>query len=139
MDDFERVYEVTQYHDQPLAGAADFHGRPHFFEREFDSVADEYSAIYQLSPISADLAALAMEHRDISRRWWSAYYDRRVPDAEHRALQEELPRYLELERIFSQSLKLDPSAVVKAKAAFRTEPSHEGTLLPPLQVKWDRP
>lgn len=34
---FERVYTVTDYHDGPRRGIADFNGKPHLFVSEFEN------------------------------------------------------------------------------------------------------
>lgn len=49
---YEPVFTISDYHDGPRRGIANFHGTPHFYDRLFDEKRAEYSDSYLLTPIN---------------------------------------------------------------------------------------
>jgi hypothetical protein len=60
-DHLDIVHTVTERYDGPVRGIAEFRGRPHYYERQFNAEADEWSEIYWLMPIDEETFRLAME------------------------------------------------------------------------------
>ena len=69
---YQRVHTVTKYYDGPREGIADFDGRPHAYEAQFDEETDEYTDIFLLSPVPTRLFELAVESWSIWGRKSSA-------------------------------------------------------------------
>src|SRR5690349_8375478 len=116
---FERVYTVTEYYDGPRGGVADFGGAPHVYRSLFLDVEDEYdSDRYELSPLSSDALALALEDWAIWERFESAYRTGQVTwsgvEEEWGALPDELARKRELLTLLKPVLVIDPAARVMA-------------------------
>jgi hypothetical protein len=59
--DFELVYFVLGYYDQPRDGIADFKGTLHRFACSFDQALDDYPEIYLLRPIGREALLLELE------------------------------------------------------------------------------
>jgi hypothetical protein len=66
---YEYVFTVTEYFDGPRKGIANYQGNPHFYECIFDEVKDDYSGVFQLTPLDSETLKLAMEDWEIWRRW----------------------------------------------------------------------
>jgi hypothetical protein len=77
---YEKVFTVTDYYDGPRQGVANFKGEPHFYDCIFDETRNDYSNLYQLTPVSPQVFDLAMEDWAIWERWESAFHaGSRVP------------------------------------------------------------
>ena len=59
--DYEKVYTISDYWDQPRSGAADFKGQPHSYECVFDEAEDDWSKVFILKPLDVETLKLAME------------------------------------------------------------------------------
>lgn len=135
---FERVHTMTDFYDGPRGGIADFEGRPHLYESEWDDFADEYAPTFRLSPVAPDLLALALEDWAIWERWWTAFHRGEARRDTHPALPEDRARHNELAQILRQRLKIDPQNCVRARATFRTAAGWDGNGLAPVEVEWKR-
>ena len=58
---WELVHTMTDYYDGPRKGIADFQGRPHLYESEWDHVVDDDLPAFRLSPIEPAVFSLAIE------------------------------------------------------------------------------
>jgi len=135
---FERVHTMTDYYDGPRGGIAEFEGVPHFYESECDESADNYASTFRLSPIAPDLLALALEHRAIWDRWWTAFHTGRATEETRPALPADRARHDELHEILKQRLKIDRRRYVRARGTFRTVHGWRGEGLAPTEVEWER-
>jgi hypothetical protein len=80
MAGFDIVHVVTGYYDGVLDGIADYMGGPHRFEIvSFDGAAGDR---YELTPLSEQAFAAAMEAWEIWQRWEVARRAGGVPDSE---------------------------------------------------------
>jgi hypothetical protein len=70
---FDTMYTMTDYYDGPRKGVANYHGVPHLYESCWADIKSE-SDVFMLTPISADVLALAQEDWDIWLRWSAAYH-----------------------------------------------------------------
>lgn len=138
---FDLVHTVTDYYDGPLEGIADYHGKPHFYDRIFNANEDEYSDIFWLTPIDDRTFALAMEEWAIWRRWQDAFHAGKVSIETHPALPPESLRHAELTSILKNGLVTDMTSAFKQMGRF--EPLGAVDLpkgvLRPLQVLWTAP
>lgn len=138
--EYERVHTVTDYYDGPRKGIADFDGRPHVYESEWDDLADDYAFTFRLSPVAEGVFALAMESWLIWLRWEAAFHGGHTTQETHPALPEDRDRFLELESLLEAALKMDKANYVRAHGDFKPLPNPEwtGVGFAPLQVKWTR-
>jgi uncharacterized RDD family membrane protein YckC len=135
---FERVFTITDFYDGPRSGIADFEGRPHLYECEWNESSDSYASTFRLSPVSAELLALALEDSAIAKRWWIAFQEGLTTQETRPALPEDRPRYVELQRLMGDRLRIDPANAVRVLGEFRTAAVWDGGGLAPVEVRWER-
>jgi hypothetical protein len=114
----EVVDTIWLYHDQPRTGVAHFDGRPHYYEREFDDAAQEYTDVYSLTPISDPIFGLVMEKWQIWLRWKAAFRANETTLETHPALPQERPRYDELDQAIQREIAANRSMVLRALGDF---------------------
>ena len=138
---YDFVFTVTDYHDGPRKGIANYQGRPHFYEGIFDEARDGYLELFRLTPLDAETFRLAMEDWNIWRRWEFAFHAGNADTNTHPALPHEADRHAELKRILDESLVTDSQKAVTLAGRFELvdEPSLPGGVSQPLQVKWIAP
>jgi len=101
----DNVHTIDAIHDGcPLVGIADYHGRPHAYERQFDDDNDTWSDKYILKEVGADLLALALERQELFSKWRKAFDDGKVTIDTHPLLASDRPRYNELEDILANRI-----------------------------------
>lgn len=137
---YERVHTVTDYCDGPRKGIADFEGRPHFYESEWDDFTDDNAVTFRLAPVETHLLELALESWNIWQRWKTAFDQGRTTLATHPALPDDLKRSDELRQILDRELKINEGNYIRAQADFKACDDLEwnGVGWRPLQVKWTR-
>jgi hypothetical protein len=138
---FDKVHTMTGYYDGPREGIADFEGRPHLYQSEWNEGLDLYSDTFLLSPVDPDLFALALESWEIWRRWEAAFHAGLTPLETHPALPEDRARAIELDRILKPRLIIDPANCFRVRGLFQSVPPTEpGAFLGfgPLEVRWER-
>ena len=142
---FERVYTVTDYYDGPRGGVADFGGVPHVYRSLFLDPEDEWDAErFELSPLSPEAFALALEDWAIWQRFERAYRagEAEAPEAEKDwgALPEDQARCREIRPVLQQALAIDPEKRMIARAEFRVREPIPVDLplgvMRPLEVRW---
>jgi hypothetical protein len=106
-DTWERVYTINKYYDGPELGVADYLGKPHIYEKQFDQESDDYSNRFLLSPIDPELLSWVLEDWDIWLRWNDAYRAGKVEVKTHPALPTERSRHDELSQLIGNRLKPD--------------------------------
>lgn len=120
-DEWEIVHTIDEFYDVPRRGVADFQGMPHAYRPMWDEEADDYSAVYELSPITPAQFKLVMEAWAIWERWASAHFRNQLgPDDAHPALAIDRARYEDLRGQVDRILTIDPKAVQRAIPTFRT-------------------
>jgi len=137
----EEVFTVTDYHDGPRTGVANFRGQPHFYDCIFDEAQDEYSDLYRLTPISQRIFELATEDWAIWKKWESAYHSGKVTLQSHPALPEDRARHKEIRTILDSALTTNEAECTVQHGSFERLGSGE---YPPgvmrrLQVRWTDP
>jgi hypothetical protein len=113
----ETVYSVTGYYDGPVSGIANFHNRPHAFER--DDEADDGFDLFLVQPIDDETFEMAMEDWAIWTRWEKAFYSKQTSTETHPALPEDRPRHTQIDPILKSRLQIDPAKAVKAHGKFK--------------------
>lgn len=134
---FERVYTVFEYWDGPRAGFADFDGVPHAYQSIFRQDLDDWDpdGRFELSPVSAEVLQLALEDREIWRRWEQAYQAELTTLSTHPALPEDRARHQQIRPAVELSMQIDPAHRRVAIGDFRRYgSSHPGRK--PLDEAW---
>ena len=137
MDDaeqFEAVHTITDHYDGPVRGIANFRGTPHYYERQFDDDADEWSDIYWLTPIDDETFVLAMEAWQIWRRWQMAFHQNQTTLATHPALPADRARADELTEALNHRLVVDERRALAARGKFEHSNDRVAWQLP--HVRW---
>jgi hypothetical protein len=137
---YEIVFTVTDYYDGPRRGIANLRGKPHLYECVFDEAKDDYSKIFQLTPVDNELFSAALEDWEIWKRWWLAFHNGKTDMASHPALPEDRAGHEDLAKRL-HSLKTDPIRSVKQIATFDVvgNSSLPKGVIRPLQVTWTEP
>lgn len=138
---FEPVYTVTDYWDGPCAGVAEFGGAPHVYRSVFREDLDDWDPDrFELSPISAEVLADALEDWAIFLRWRAAFDSGSTTLETHPALPEDAARHRELASQLDRALRIDPVHRTLARANFRvcgsSSPEPRPGTMSPLEVQW---
>ena len=119
---FELVYTVDNFYDGPRSGIADYRGKPHRYDCQFDEDSDDWTDTFVLTPIARDTFELALEKWAIWRKWETAYHEGRVPHSSHPGHGGQDRRYDELSEILKRRLTEKSAEAVRAKGCFRVRP-----------------
>jgi hypothetical protein len=137
---FERVYTVVDYWDGPREGVADFQGRPHLFQAEWDKGADDDESVrtFLLRPISHKALEAALEDWTIWLRWEQAFHAGETTEQSHPALPEDRSRHEELEATFAAEVRGLEGPPLRAHGTFRPPLGVTPTRRPsaPMEVEW---
>jgi hypothetical protein len=133
---FDTMYTMTDYYDGPRKGVANYHGVPHLYESCWADIKSE-SDVFMLTPISADVLALAQEDWDIWLRWSAAYHAGLTTLDTHPALPKDRARHDELVMLLAPSLTTNLETALAAKANFDfTQVDESRNRL--MKVEWNR-
>ena len=136
---FELVYTVNDYYDGPRSGIANYCGRPHRYECQFDEAVDDWTDTFVLTPVASDTLALALEQWTIWRRWEALFQSGKVLLDSHPGLGAQDERYDELAEVLKRRLSENSAESVRAKGHFRVRPYQEDTpagVMRELEVEW---
>lgn len=118
-DLWDRIHTINAYHDGPERGVADYRGKPHIYELQFDLDEDEYTDRFLLSPIAPDLLLWVQESWEIWLRWEAAYRQGKVDIETHPTLPEDRERHAELADLIGDRFKPDSQCGFSKWARFR--------------------
>ena len=129
---------MTDYYDGPRQGIANFHGLPHFYDCIF---VDDYTNLYQLTPVSEETFHLAMEDWVIWERWNRAFRAGEVAEEFHPALPADHDRHMHLQSLLRERIKTDNERCVIRVGAFASASTAAPTkgILVNLVVRWSEP
>ena len=136
---FETVHTVSDYYYGPRGGIADFGGKPHYYQSNYDDL-DGGDEAYLLWPLDDKTFHLAMEDWKIWIRWEAAFFAGETQTIAPRALPEDRARLTDLKQMLEARLTERPVGlgVARAHAEFRPKnldaAPHWGW--PTLEVKW---
>lgn len=109
---------MEDYYDGPVAGIADYHGRPHVYLRRFDEQTDEYGDVFELRPVDPETFRHALEAWEIWLRWDQAFHAGATTLETHPALPEDRPRFEAIDAVVPQRIAELPGPVVRARGEF---------------------
>jgi hypothetical protein len=132
---FEIVHTCPDWYDGPRQGIADYEGRPHLFQSEWQAGEAIDADTFLLMPIDRETFQLALESWSIWLRWEAALFRGETSEETHPALPGDRLRHEEVERQLKGRLEIDLSRSVRMRAEFR------GTVFPfhgdfHLEVQW---
>jgi hypothetical protein len=128
---FEAVYAVAYSSDGPRRGIADYGGRPHLFECQWDDVAGTYCDTYWLMPLDEAVVARACEQLSRWQRWEEVYASDWKTSRKALDASEELR---EFQRFAQEHLVIRPGQEIRCGGEFRTaSPASEAER---LEVRW---
>jgi hypothetical protein len=135
---YEAVFTVSDYHDGPRGGVANFQGTPHFYECVFDAKSDDYLDSYLLTPISQGAFNAALENWEIFLRWRKAFDSGQVALDTHPALFQDKNRYEETKRTLDHAVISGQGKAIRMTGKFEVLGQQNATrdMLTPWQVKW---
>lgn len=125
---------MTDYHDGPRRGIANFDGRPHAYDAPFSYWEDRYADLYVLRAVDEETFRLAIEDWAIWLRWEAAFYAGTTTRDTHPALPAERARHDELAPCLEARLAALTSPAIRVRATFRRSVEH--TRAPWLEVQW---
>jgi len=135
---YDEVFTVTEYYDDPRQGIANFNGHPHFYDCIFSEEKQDYSNLFQLTPIPQETFDLAIEDWAIWERWESAYYAGKVTFNTHPAMPEDRQRHEAIKTLLNEALKTNSVTCSVRTGEFLPEsrPELPAGKIRPLKVKW---
>jgi len=116
---WQKVYTVNGFWDRPRFGVADYDGQPHIYESPFDEVADDYSDVYQLSPINSELFELILRDWIIWEKWLAAFNAGKAAKDSHPCLPGDKPEHGQLTELIGDRFQIDQTNCFSKKAEFR--------------------
>jgi len=136
----EHVYMVWDYYDGPVSGIADLNGTPHYFQGIYDEKEQEYSEVFEATPIDDDLLKFALENQAIYREWEIKFQSGLVEKTTHPGNGGQNNRYDELEVLIREKIEALPNPTQILSARFRGIRKHpelpKGILID-FEVQWD--
>ena len=141
---FERVYTMTDYHDGPREGIADFNGAPHKYRALFVPFDERDSDTFELSPLTPAAFALEAETWAIWCRFEAACVAgpsvSDIPHEDWGALPDERVRRRELSAAIAAATAIAPGPHVVCAGEFRARAAAAPLPVPfsqvPLEVEW---
>jgi len=129
----ESVHTVLVYYDKPLRGIADFEGRPHLFQCEWDKKYDHWGETYSLTPVDQTALDVALRKEAIWERWATAHYKGRTT-MKIFPLPEDRPAWDALEKELNDLLEVRARPTMMAEAEWTSD----GSLFAdgPFRVQW---
>ena len=135
----DRVLAVWDLYDGPRTGIAEYRGNPHYFFCGWDPAADDYSNIFDLSPIDEPTLKLALEQWTIWRSWESDYHAGRVAQDTHPGFGGINLRYDELDLLLKAAVAALPLPSIQAIPQFNPDLDDSDLsagVMRPLLVVW---
>jgi hypothetical protein len=116
-NEFEVVHTMTDYYDGPRGGIADYRGRPHIYESQFQESPDG-TDVFLLQPVDDETFRLAMEDWAIWCRWERAFHNKQTTEETHPALPVDRARHDELEKMLASRLSIKPDTGLRVRGRF---------------------
>ncbi len=122
---WEPVFTVEdEYDGNPRSGVANFRGRPHAYDAEFDVVLKRDTRWFYLMEIDGGLRDLAIERWNVFWRW---------DKDSSRAVSNDPERSAELDRLIGDRLQVDHKAALRRYGEFRVLSDDSSRL---YDVRW---
>ena len=116
---WQRVHTIHDYYDGLVFGVADYGGKPHVFDVQWNSSTEEYGPLCRLAEIEPELLTLVLEDWEIWLRWNDAYRMGLVSVETHPALPAERERHEALKAEIGGRLEAKRNGPILKKARFR--------------------
>ena len=116
---WQRVHTVHDYYDGPIFGIADYGGKPHVYNAEWNSSEEEYGPLCRLAEIEPELLTLVLEDWEIWLRWEDAIRLGLTTPETHPALPADRERHEALKSEIGGRLEAKRNGPMLKKAEFR--------------------
>jgi hypothetical protein len=127
---FEKIYTITDYWDQPREGMTDYTGQPHYYKCLFDEAKDSWSNLYFLKPLDPETFRLAIEDWNLWLQWKADLDQGKVTLDSHPALSKNKERSIDLGTTLANRLVIDQDKDIKAEGHFElVERKYTGDVL----------
>ena len=138
---YERVHTVFDYYDGPRDGVADYNGKSHRYQSQWDEAADDWADTFTLTPVDQGTFELEMERWQIWRTWERAFHAGEVPHESHPGFGGKNRRYDELGELIAVRLRGIEPLDIRPIASFRAVQAMETTpgVARELEVEWSLP
>jgi hypothetical protein len=138
---YEIVFTVSDYHDGPRSGVANFRGSPHFYQAVFDDNADDYGDVYLLTPISQETLEAALQDWEIFLRWRAAFNSGKVGRDSHPALPQDKTKFEETSRELNGEVASKRDQAFRVRGRFETfeKSGRPRDAFTSWRVKWNEP
>lgn len=125
---------MSDWYDGPIGGVADYRGRPHLYEAQWDDEVEQFGPRFLLSPLDDATRDLAIEDWEIWLRWDAAFKAGATDESTHPALPAERARHEQLQVELALRLVIDPAQSFVMFGEFRWTPRPPD--LPLAEVRW---
>jgi len=116
---WQRVHTVNEFYDGEIFGVADYRGRPHVYEKQWNDVSQEYGPLFRLSEIEPELLALVLEDWAIWLRWEAAFHEGQATLETHPALPSDRARHEALKAEIGDRLEAKRGGPILTTGEFR--------------------
>jgi hypothetical protein len=116
---WQQVHTVHEYYDGEIFGVADYEGRPHVYEAQWNDASQEYGPMFRLSEIEPGLLALVLEDWAIWLRWEAAFKEGLVTQETHPALPADRPRHEALKAEIGDRFEAKRGGPILTSSEFR--------------------
>ena len=116
---WQRVHTIQDFYDCPRFGVADYDGKPHVYDREWEESADDFGPRYRLAEIEPELLVLALEDWELWLRWLTAFQTGMTTLETHPRLPSDRERHEALKSEIGGRLEAKRNGTVLKKAEFR--------------------
>ena len=127
---FERVY-TYEYYDGPRSGFAEYSGKPHYYQCEWNEGENDYADTFIVTPIDDETLSLALEQWAIWEEWERKFRRREVPQSTYPGMPGQHQRYGELEAILDKRIPKSSVRGKQARATFRVGATGD------YEVEWE--
>lgn len=116
---WQKVHTVNEFYDGEIFGVADYQGRPHVYEKQWNDVSQEYGPLFRLSEIEPELLSLVLEDWEIWLRWEAAFHEGRETLETHPARPSERERHEALKAEIGGRLEAKRGGPILTAGTFR--------------------
>ena len=135
---FGRVLTVWDYYDGPRSGIAEYEGRLHYYESEWDEAKNNYAQTFRLSPVDEETVDLALKQWRIWRQWELAFHRGETEQSTDPALPGQDSTYAQVESEIEARIR-SLTGFIRAFGEFRPIAEQEDLptgVLRELEVEW---
>jgi hypothetical protein len=133
----DAVLSLLNWWDGPLEGTTTFNGAPHRFNRVGQAPSRQgYAGVYELTPLSPDVAALEAEVWTLWSRWRAAWKAGETPRETWPALPADSERYKQIKAAIETAPR--PNSSIRCRGVFIGSNEDLHLCSPSTSVRWTK-